>query len=261
MPAFDGKTAFISAGATGIGLACAQALIDGGAKVVLCARREDTLQEAVAGLGANASYVVCDVADEQSVEQAIAATVERLGGLDYAVNAAGTGVAAPFIDLPTEQFDACIKTNVYGTFYCMRAQAKAMRDGGGGSIVNIGSLAGTVTHPWMSGYCASKAGINMLSKCAADELGELNIRVNVVEPGGVQTPMAEMLFSTEESSNEYLQNMPLNRIGKPTDISALVAFLLSDEASWITGQVIGADGGHNLRRGPHLEKLFKSFGL
>lgn len=261
MPAFDGKTAFVSAGATGIGLACAQALIDRGAQVMICARREASLQAAVTRLGPRADYVVCDVADEQSVEQAIATTVERFGKLDCAVNAAGTGMAAPFIDLPTDQFDACVKTNIYGTFYCMRAQAKAMRDAGGGSIVNIGSLAGSVTHPWMSGYCASKAGINMLSKCAADELGELNIRVNVVQPGGVETPMAAMLFSTEQSSNEYLENMPISRLGKPKDISGLVAFLLSEEASWITGQVIGADGGHHLRRGPHLQQLFQSFGI
>jgi NAD(P)-dependent dehydrogenase (short-subunit alcohol dehydrogenase family) len=254
------KVGFITAGATGIGLACAAQLVNRGAAVMICARREDSLREAVAELGPNARYVVCDVAEEASVDQAIAETLREFGRLDYAVNSAGTGLAGPLLDLPVEQFDACVKTNLYGTFHCLRAQARAMRDTSeAGSIVNIGSLAGSVTHPWMSGYCASKAAISMLSKCAADEWGEHNIRVNVVEPGGVDTPMAGLLFATEDSRNEYLDNMPVRRIGEPGDIASMVSFLLSDDASWVTGQVIGVDGGHSLRRGPNLAPLFSSF--
>jgi len=127
---------------------------------------------------------------------------------------------------------------------------------GGGSIVNIGSLAGSVTHPGLSGYCASKAAISMLSRCAADELGDKGIRINVVEPGGVQTQMAAMPFETEQGRAEYLENMPISRLGEPEDIASMVGFLLSEEASWITGEVIGVDGGHHLRRGPNLEKMF-----
>jgi NAD(P)-dependent dehydrogenase (short-subunit alcohol dehydrogenase family) len=257
MAAFDDKVAFVSAGATGIGLSTAQYLVDRGARVMICARRETTLQDAVKQLGANADYVVCDVSDEASVVAAIDKTVEQFGALHCAVNCAGTGTAGPFVDMDSGQFDEVMKTNLYGTFYATRAQARVMMASGGGSIVNIGSLAGTVTHRWLSAYCASKAGLSMLSKCAADELGEHNVRVNVVEPGGVETPLAEMLFATESGRREYLDNMPVSRLGRTEDIAAMVAFLLSDEAAWITGEVIGVDGGHHLRRGPNVEKCFE----
>lgn len=257
MTSFNGKTAFVSAGATGIGFATAQYLVDRGASVMICARRENTLQESVGLLGENSDYVVCDVSDEASVTAAIARTLERFGSLDMAVNSAGTGTVGPFVDMDSQQFDDCLKTNLYGTFYCTRAQARAMMAGGGGSIVNISSLAGSVTHRWLSGYCASKAGVSMLSKCAADELGQHGVRVNVVEPGGVETPLAEMLFATESGRNEYLENMPVSRLGRPGDIASMIGFLLSDEASWITGEVIGVDGGHHLRRGPNIEKCFE----
>ena len=133
--------------------------------------------------------------------------------------------------------------------------------GHGGSIVNVSSIAGSLPHPWMSPYCASKAGVDMLTRCAAEELGEYGIRVNAVQPGVVETPMAGMLSANELSREEYLRRMPISRIGRPADVGALVAFLLSEDASWITGQVIGVNGGHDLRGGPNLVPMFKSFGL
>jgi NAD(P)-dependent dehydrogenase (short-subunit alcohol dehydrogenase family) len=134
-----------------------------------------------------------------------------------------------------------------------------MRDGGGGSIVNISSIAGALTHPWMSSYCVSKAGLDMLTRCAADELGEFGIRVNSVLPGVVKTPMAAALSELEISRNEYLSLMPISRIGRPEDVGAIVGFLLSDEASWMTGQLIACDGGHTIRKGPNLVPMFKQF--
>ena len=132
-----------------------------------------------------------------------------------------------------------------------------MTEGGDGSIVNVSSIAGALTHPWMGPYCVSKAGLDMLTRCAADELGEHGIRVNSVLPGVVKTQMAAALSEIPISREEYLSLMPISRIGEPEDVGNLVAFLLSDDASWITGQLIGVDGGHTVRKGPNLVPLFK----
>jgi NAD(P)-dependent dehydrogenase (short-subunit alcohol dehydrogenase family) len=129
---------------------------------------------------------------------------------------------------------------------------------GGGSIVNISSIAATLTHRYMTAYCVSKAGLNMLTRCAADDLGQYGVRVNAVQPGLVDTALAVPLTHNADASEDYLRCMPISRIGKPEDVAAIVAFLLSDEASWITGQCLGVDGGHTLRRGPNLVSLFRS---
>ena len=257
MPNLTGKVAFVTAGATGIGFACAQAIAEAGGKVMICARREDTLREAVEKLGANAAWIACDVTDDKSVDDAVAATVKRFGRLDLAVNSAGTGSAGPLLRATSAEFERVIATNLTGAFRCVRAEARAMIESGGGSIVNVSSIAGALTHPWMSAYCASKAGLDMLTRCAADELGEQKIRVNSVLPGVVRTPMAAALSEIPTSRDEYLSLMPISRIGEPADVAKLVAFLLSDESSWITGQLIPVDGGHTIRKGPNLVPLFK----
>lgn len=251
------KVGLVTAGATGIGFACAQAIVDGGGRVMICARREETLREAAEALGDNAAWVVCDVTNDASVDAVVAATVERFGRLDLAVNSAGTAGAGPVLDVTTEDFERVLDTNLTGAFRCLRAEGRAMRETGGGSIVNISSIAGALTHPWMSSYCVSKAGLNMLTQCAADELGAVGIRVNAVMPGVVKTPMASVLSDQPLGREEYLRRMPLARIGEPKDVGSVVGFLLSDDASWITGQVFGVDGGHTLRQGPNLVPLFK----
>ncbi|MGH0031263.1 MAG: SDR family NAD(P)-dependent oxidoreductase [Myxococcota bacterium] len=257
MSKLDGKVVFVTAGATGIGLGCARAVVDAGGRVMICARRQETLEEAAAGLGENAAWVVCDVTDDASVDAAVAATVERFGRLDAAVNSAGTGTAGPLMETPTAEFLRVMDTNLTGAFRCVRAEAKAILASGGGSIVNVSSIAGALTHPWMAPYCVSKAGLDMLTRCAADELGEHGIRVNSVLPGVVKTPMAAALSEIPTSRDEYLSLMPISRIGEPADIGRMVAFLLSDDASWVTGQLIAVDGGHTIRKGPNLVPVFK----
>jgi NAD(P)-dependent dehydrogenase (short-subunit alcohol dehydrogenase family) len=259
MARFESKVGFVTGGGTGIGFACAQAVVDGGGRVMLAGRREDVVSEAAQRLGTNASFVACDVTSDASVESAVRTTVERFGTLHLAVNAAGMGSIGTVLNAPPEEFMRTLDTNLTGVFRCMKAEARAMKSTGGGSIVNISSIAAVLTHRYMTAYCVSKAGLDMLTRCAADDLGAYNIRVNAVRPGLVDTELATPLTHNEEATGDYLRCMPIARVGKPDDIGAIVAFLLSDEASWVTGQCFGVDGGHTLRRGPNLVSLFRQF--
>jgi NAD(P)-dependent dehydrogenase (short-subunit alcohol dehydrogenase family) len=252
-----GRVAFVTGGGTGIGLACARALAARGARVMLAARREDVLREAAAGIGAGAAWVRCDVTDDASVDAAVAETVERLGPLTLAVNSAASGSGGYLLDTPAELFSRALQTDLVGVYRCLRAEARAMLRAGGGSIVNVSSIAGALTHPWMTSYCAAKAAVNMLTRCAADDLGEHGIRVNAVMPSLVDTPLVSLLTADAGVREEYLRRIPLGRLGEPRDVGEFVAALLSDEAGWVTGQCIGVDGGHTLRQGPDLVPFFR----
>ncbi len=259
MGRFDGKVGFVTGGGTGIGLACAEAIVEGGGRVMIAARREEVLRGAAARLGERADWVRCDVTDDRSVEDAIAATCERLGPLQLAVNSAASGSGGDILRAPAADFGRALDTDLTGVYRCMRAEALAMKEAGGGSIVNISSIAGVLTHRWMTAYCAAKAGVNMLTRCAADDLGEYGIRVNAVMPSLVDTPLASILTGDEWVREEYLGRIPLRRLGEPGDVGSFVASLLSDDAGWVTGQCIGVDGGHTVRGGPDLVPFFSRF--
>jgi NAD(P)-dependent dehydrogenase (short-subunit alcohol dehydrogenase family) len=259
MPDFTNKVALVTGGGTGIGLACARHVAAGGGTVVLAGRREPVLREAAAGLGGGADWVVCDVSSDDSVEHAVAAVVQRHGALHLAVNSHGQAGVGSVLNATAAELQLVLETNLVGTFRCVRAEAKAMKAGGGGSIVNVSSIAGVLTHRWMTTYCVSKAGVNMLTACAADDLGEHGIRVNAVMPSLVPTDLAAPLVGAADAVAEYLRRMPIARLGTVDDVGALVAFLLSDDAGWITGQCIPVDGGHTIRQGPDLVPFIGQF--
>jgi len=252
---FEGKIGIVTGGGTGFGLACVREIVDGGGQVMIAARREEVIKKAAEELGEQADWVVCDVTSEESVNAAVAATVDRFGGLNLAVNNAGQGGTGSVLNATVDEYLSIVDTNLNGVYRCLRAEAKVMRNGNGGSIVNISSIAGVRTHRWMTPYCVSKAGVNMLTACAADDLGEFDIRVNAIAPGIVPTDIWQGSADDGPVVDEYLALMPISRVGTVEDIGSLVAFLLSDEAGWITGQCIPVDGGHTIRKGPDFAKL------
>jgi NAD(P)-dependent dehydrogenase (short-subunit alcohol dehydrogenase family) len=261
--ALDGHFALVTGGGSGIGLACARALLRDGATVTIAGRSEDKLRHAAAALepdvppGAAVRVAVCDVTDEAAVEAAVGIAATS-GRLDIAVANAGGGAAGPIVRMSLDEWRYTMDVNLAGTFLTIKHAAQAMA-GSGGAIVATSSIAGVLTHRFMSGYCASKAGVEMLVRCAADELGALGIRVNAVRPGLVPTDLATPLAADEVVVADYLDQMPLARLGTTEDIAAAVRWLAGPESSWVTGQCVSIDGGHTLRRGPRIETMVETF--
>ncbi len=254
-----GQNALVTGGGSGIGLACARAFARDGANVVIMGRTETKLQEAVAGIqqdfpSVNASYYAGDAGLEDDVAAAVdAAAID--GNLDIAVANAGTGGLGPIMVTEGDNWEQIMQTNLTGTFYLFKQAARKMARSGGGALCAISSIAGVRTHRFMGPYCVSKAGIDMLVKNSADEMGNLNIRVNSVCPGLVDTELASGLMNTEVIINDYLDCMPIRRTGVVDDIANAVRFLCGPESSWVTGVVMSVDGGHHLRRGPNVEPI------
>lgn len=250
MSALLGLSALVTGGGSGIGLGTAQRLAADGAVVTIAGRTEEKLA-AAAALIPGGNYVVADVTDEADVEQAVVEAAASSGRLDVLFACAGgSRHGGPVIASDAEAWRATVDLNLVGTFLCIKHAAKLMMQNGGGSIIGMSSIAGHTTHRFMSAYCASKAGIEMLVKCAADELGEYGIRVNGVQPGIVDTELMSFITAGGPVLESYYENMPVARVGTVADVAAVVAFLAGPESTWITGQMIGVDGGHQLRRGP-----------
>jgi NAD(P)-dependent dehydrogenase (short-subunit alcohol dehydrogenase family) len=255
-----GQSALITGGATGIGLACARRLVADGASVTLAGRREDRLRQSVDELssiaagGAEVGWAVCDVTDEAAVQAAVATAVAMgSDGLHLCVAAAGGGGLGPLLTTSLEEWNSILGTNLTGTFLTFKHAGAAIARAGGGSMVAISSIAGVATHRFMGPYSVSKAAIDMLVENLADELGVAGVRVNSVRPGLVDTELVEMLMGDEVILGDYLDQMPVRRIGQVEDVASLVRFLLGPESSWVTGTTTSVDGGHHLRRGPDFE--------
>jgi NAD(P)-dependent dehydrogenase (short-subunit alcohol dehydrogenase family) len=253
---FEGMNALITGGGSGLGLACARALLTGGATVTIVGRTEQRLAAAVEGLraeaptGAGVRWAVCDVSDEAAVEKAVRVADEG-DGLRLVVASAGVGWLAPIATIPLDAWRRVMETNLTGNFLTLKHAAPLMRARGGGAYTAISSIAATIACGFLTPYNTAKAGVDQFVRSAADELGRWNIRVNAVQPGGVPTELSGSLLEIADVRDSYLDNMPIRRLGTPEDIASAVRFLT--EASWITGVCLPVDGGHHLRRGPVLD--------
>jgi len=257
-----GRVALITGGGSGIGLGCARELVAAGATVVLAARNTDRLVSAadelrkVAAPGAEVLTVACDVTNEDSVSAACALTAEACTFTLVVANA-GFGSGDPIHLTQLDDWNGVIGTNLTGAFLTIKHAVPYLSANGGGSIVAVSSIAGPVTHRFMTPYDVSKAGLEMLIRQTADELGCRNIRANAVRPGLVPTDATEAMINYPPVVDDYISQMPLGRVGTTEDVGRLVRFLLSDESSWITGTCISVDGGHHLRRGPNIEPFME----
>lgn len=254
MSEMNSRVALITGASSGIGRATAVAFAAKGARVVLAARREDELA-ALAGEikddGGTASFVTTDVSTSHEVERMVAHTIETFGRLDYAVNNAGIeGRFVGVADLSEEEWDRVLDINLKGTFLCLKYEARAMIAGGhGGAIVNVGSVNSFLGFPSGAAYVSSKHGLIGLTTSVSAELAPQGIRVNIVCPGIIVTPMHQRLrgFLGDEIYDRVLQQrVHTRRAGRPEEIATSIVFLCSDEASYITGTTLTPDGGFTL---------------
>ena len=246
----ENKVAVVTGGAKGIGRAIARRFLEEGARVVIADTDDDAgpaLVEELKPLG-RIRYVECDVGERLDVRNMVAATIDAFGDIDVLVNNAAILVKADFLNLDPEDFDRVLRVNLKGAFLCSQAVARHMveriREGGvPGAIVNLSSVNAVFAIPDQVPYSVSKGGLSQLTKVMALSLAPHGIRVNAIGPGSIATDMLESVMSNPAVRNTILSRTPLGRIGEPREIAAIAAFLASDQASYVTGQTIYADGG------------------
>ena len=259
-----GLSALVTGGGSGIGLASAQRLAADGAHVTICGRTEEKLTKAVAeissvgGDGGSIRSIVADVTVEDQVASAVAFASEPTGRLDILfANAGGSHHMGSFDSADLGGVRATIDLNLVGTIICIKHAAVAMKTSGGGSIIGMSSGAGHFPHRWLWAYGAAKAGIEEACRYAAEELGSSGIRVNVVQPGIIDDKLMSPITAGGKLLDDYIEQMPLGRVGTVDDVAEAVRFLAGPESSWITGACLPIDGGHHLRRGANYSLLFE----
>ena len=249
----NGRVALVTGAAQGIGQACAVRLAKEGAKVAVCdvnPKAGQSVAKSIEAKGGKAIFVPCDVAEVSDVERTLSAVLKAFRRVDILVNNAGVVDDAPFLDLPIEELDRVLGINLRGAFVMaqavarqMVAQGKPKGSASAGAIVNMSSVNAQFALPDHVAYSISKGGINQLTKAMAIALAPHGIRVNAVGPGTIDTPLIKSVVRDKAFRNKVLSRTPLGRFGKPEEVAAIVAWLASDEASYVTGTTVYADGG------------------
>ena len=239
---FSGRVAFVTGASSGIGRACCVRFSEEGAGVFAVARREDRLAAAFD------NYAVADVTVDEEVRLAIESCIDRFGRIDYLINAAGVIGTGGVLDTPPDEWERLFATNV-DSVYCVTRHAAPHMIETGGAIVNVSSVTSLRPYGNLLAYCASKAAVDMMTRCIALELAPHGVRVNAVNPGVVVTELHTVRGAVpdyEAFLERSKQTHPLGRVGQPEEVAALCAFLCSDEAGWITGGIHSIDGGRAL---------------
>ncbi|MCX2586282.1 SDR family NAD(P)-dependent oxidoreductase [Pedobacter sp. MR22-3] len=248
MKRFKNKIALITGSSQGIGEACALRLAKEGADIILNGRKFDERGEEliaeIKAMGGRAEFLAADVSNTKNVIKLVHDAIDVFGALDILVNNAGLETKADFWDVTEEDYDLVMDTNLKGVFFGMQAFVNYCRkEKRPGTIVNMSSVHEEIVFPHFAAYCASKGGLKMLSRNLATELAPFNIRVNNVAPGAISTPINQDLLNNKEQLEKVIGNIPMKRMGTVDDVAAVVAFLASDEAAYVTGSTYYVDGG------------------
>ena len=269
---FEDRTYLVTGGGSGIGKGVAAGLVAAGASVMIIGRNPDRLAAAVQEIESSAAgsgsirYEPADITNEEEATRAVDAVTAWHGRLHGVVHCAGgSETIGPITQVDSQLWRRTVDLNVNGTMYVLKHSAREMVRGGGGSFVGISSIAASNTHRWFGAYGVSKSALDHMMQLAADELGASWVRVNSIRPGLIRTELVAPVLESPELSEDYRLCTPLPRPGEVEDVANLAMFLLSDAASYVTGQVINVDGGLMLRRGPDfsamLEPVFGADGL
>jgi NAD(P)-dependent dehydrogenase (short-subunit alcohol dehydrogenase family) len=260
---FEDRTFLITGGGSGIGKGIAEGLAKAGANVMIVGRGADRLAAAVDEIKAVApagdvKYQPADVTNEDQIAAVVDAAAAWNGRLSGVVHCAGgSQTIGPITHIDSEAWRATVDLNINGSMYVLKHSAREMVRGGGGSFVGISSIAASNTHRWFGPYGVTKSGLDHMIQLAADELGASWVRVNGIRPGLIKTELVQLVLDSPEISGDYRECTPMPRPGEVEDVANMAMFLLSDAAQWITGQIIGVDGGQNLRRGPDYSAMLE----